>query len=72
MGQHYLELKMYLEEVEKYPEVTQDKNHRVFPSEQRLYHELTASTRPPTNPVWNRLFEKDGFDDIVLHRVLLP
>ena len=66
MGQHYLELKMYLEEVEKYPEVTQDQNHHVFPSEQRLYYELTASTR---DPVWNRLFHKDGFDDIVLSKL---
>ncbi len=44
---------MYLEEVEKY---------RVFPSEpseQRLYYELTASTR---DPVWNR-------DGIVLSKL---
>ena len=69
MGQHYLELKMYLEEVEKYPEVTQDQNYQVFPSEQRLYCESTVSTREHHKPVWNRLFQKDGFDDIVLAKL---
>ena len=69
MGRHYLELKMHLKEVEKYPEVTQDQNYQVFPSEQRLYCESTVSTREHHKPMWNRLFQKDGFDDNVLAKL---
>ena len=69
MGQHYLELKMYLEEVEKYPEVTLDKNYQVFPSEQRLYCDSAVNPREHHKPVWNRLFQEDGFDDIVLAKL---
>ena len=69
MGQHYLELKTYLEEVEKHPEVTQDKNYQVFPSEQRLYCDSAVNPREHHKPVWNRLFQEDGYDDIVLAKL---
>jgi len=37
MGKHYLELKVFLDEVQKYPEVALNIQHRVFVSEERLY-----------------------------------
>ena len=37
MGKHYLELKVFLDEVQKYPEVALNSQHRVFVSEERLY-----------------------------------
>lgn len=37
VNQHYLELKMYLQEVECDPAIIMDKDYRVFRSEERLY-----------------------------------
>ena len=37
MGQHYLELKCFLEEMERYPENCMDYSHQIFPSEPQLY-----------------------------------
>ena len=65
MGQHYLELKVYLEEIEKYPEIAFDKEHVVFPSEERLYSDPKVCWNRD-RPVWNRLFLKDDFDSTVL------
>ena len=39
MNQHYLELQVFLSEVEKHPETALNPNLRVFPSEERLYGE---------------------------------
>ena len=53
MGQHYLELKCFLEEMEKYPENCMDCSYQVFPSEPRLYgtnvtRRLTIENMPHT------------------------
>ena len=37
MNQHYLELKLYLQEVEHHPEIVMDKDCKVFRSEENLY-----------------------------------
>ena len=37
MNRHYLELQLFLEEVEKYPEIVMDCQYAVFQSEDRLY-----------------------------------
>lgn len=68
MSQHYLELKIYLEELEKFPEITNDKEYQVFSSEPRLY-ESNSNHRNRHQQVWNRLFHKDDFDNI-LHQQL--
>lgn len=37
MNQHYLELMLFLHEVECDPQLSMDKDLKVFPSEERLY-----------------------------------
>ena len=37
MNRHYLELQLFLEEVEKYPEIVMDRQYAVFQSEDRLF-----------------------------------
>lgn len=39
MKQHYLELKLFLEEVEECPAIVLNRYHPVFPSEPRLYND---------------------------------
>ena len=44
MNKHYLELKIYLKEVQRHPEVVMDKSYAVFQSEKELYGENQSSS----------------------------
>ena len=60
MNQHYLELKMFLQEVENHPEVVMDKDYKVFRSEDRLYgdaYKLIASIQSHNQCITNCLYK---------------
>ena len=72
MSKHYLEIKVFLEEVERYPEVTMIVDYQVFVSEQRLYNESKLNHRNHSsyNPVKIRLFQDDEWDKYLLFPLL--
>ena len=45
MREHYLELKLYLEKLEEYPETIRDRYYKVFSSESRLYCDARINHR---------------------------
>ena len=59
---HYLELQVFLEEVEKHPKITSERYRRVFTFEPRLYS--STNHRLKNLCVWDFLFNTDasGFD----------
>ena len=68
MGQHYLELKCFLEEMERYPESFMFCSYQVFPSEQRLYgNNKCINHRKHTSHqvVCDRLFREDEWDNLM-------
>ena len=68
MGQHYLELKCFLEEMEKYPENCMDCSYQVFPSEPRLYgtnKKINHRKHASHHIICNRLFQEDEWDDLL-------
>ena len=73
MNQHYLELKLFLQEVEHFPEVVMDKNLKVFRSEERLYGDKNVVNHRlhlKSQAVQNRLFSPDEWDNSLLHPLL--
>ena len=71
MNQHYLELKLFLEEVEH--NTAMDKEFKVFPSEERLYgieKKINHRLHPMYKPVEQRLFEQDEWDASLLYPLL--
>ena len=71
MNQHYLELRLFLEEVELNPQTAMEKDFKVFASEERLYGDETKINHclhPMYKPVEERLFKEDEWD--VLHPLL--
>ena len=73
MKKHYLELRLFLEEVEHNPETALNKEFKVFPSEEQLYGNNKAVNHrlhPMYEPVENRLFTKDDWDDTLLYPLL--
>ena len=69
MSKHYLELKVFLDEVEKHPEVTRDREYTVFSSEPRLYGASKKTHRHKHEPVWDCLLDADNFNDILLSKL---
>ena len=64
MSRHYLELKIFLGEVERYPEVTRDKDYQVFT---RLYGASKLNHRNHFHQyVRSRLFHSDDWDNTLL------
>ena len=60
---HYLELQVFLEEVEKHPKITSERYRRVFTSEPRLYSSSVKTNHRLKNQcVWDFLFNADGSD----------
>ena len=73
MNQHYLELQVFLAEVEHDPETAMNRNFEVFVSEKRLYgndkkvnHHLHASYEV----VEGKIFSEDATDKRLLHPLL--
>ena len=75
MGKHYLELKLFLEKAQADPSIVLNNKLQVFPSEQRLYTEVTTfKTAAKFNHrehasyqhVIKRIFEKDEWVDSLL------
>ena len=59
MNQHYLELSMFLQEVENHPEVVMDKDYRVFRSAESLYGDnkkLNHRHHSKSQAVYEKLF----------------
>lgn len=59
MNQHYLELKVFLQEVKSHPEVVLDNKHHVLVSEKRLYgcdKEVNHCLHPRLQAVYKNLF----------------
>ena len=66
MNNHYLELQVFLSEVEKYPETALDANVRVFPSEERLYGEdrkLNHRLHPSYDSIEDVVFSRSENDE---------
>ena len=63
---HYLELQVFLEEVEKHPKITSETYRRVLTSEPRLNSSSVKTNHRLKNQcVWDFLFNADrsGFDE---------
>ena len=74
MNQHYLELKLYLQEVECDPSVVMDKYYQVFRSEERLYGNNKTTNhrcRPNSQVVYDKLFEPNEDDPTTLYPLLI-
>ncbi len=72
MRNHYLELKIFLDELEKHPaEITMNREYRVFVSEQRLYGASKVNHRHSkvNSPIKDCLFVADSFDEIVFLKI---
>lgn len=65
MNMHYLELSLFLAEIEKEPQAIMCEEMRVFPSEDRLYGSEMTNHRVHSkySHVEKRLFQTDSFDD---------
>lgn len=75
MNQHYLELQMFLQELECHPEVIMDRNYSVFRSEARLYGEdkkLAVNHRinPKSKLMHDSLFILDKCDEKKLYSLI--
>lgn len=71
MNLHYLELKLYLQEVERTPEIVLDKDYAVFRSEQKLYcdnEKLNHRLHTQSQMVFEELFQLCQHES----RILLP
>ena len=70
MNQHYLELKLFLEELELNPQTILNKDFKVFCSESRLYEQenqmVNHRSHSMYKPIEERLFQKDSRDDELL------
>ena len=65
MNQHYMELDVFLQEVEKDPEAVMNKDQNVFRSEERLYGNDKATNHRlhiKSQPYHKCIFERDEFD----------
>ena len=74
MNQHYLELKMYLQEVECDPAIVMDKDYRVFRSEERLYSnskQINHRCHLNSQVVYNKIFEPNEDDPTTLYPLLI-
>lgn len=68
MGQHYLELKCFLEEIERYPENCMECSYQVFSSEPQLYgtgKKINHRKHTTHQIICNRLFRKDEWDNLL-------
>ena len=63
MNKHYLELKLFLGELEENPQTIFNKDFKVFYSESRIYEQENQN-----KPIEERLFKKDSWDE----KLLLP
>ena len=74
MNQHYLELKLFLQEVECDPAVVMDKHYQVFRSEERLYGNIKQTNHRRclnSQVVYNKLFEPSESDPTSLYPLLI-
>jgi len=72
MNKHYLEMKVFLDEVAKYPEIAKNVDHQVFASEHQLYKESKLNHRSHSSyqPVKDRIFQDDEWDMTLLFPLL--
>ena len=73
MNKHYLELQVFLSEVESYPEAAMDRNLQVFPSDKRLYgkdEKLNHRLHPSYVPVEEVVFSSSETDRHLLNPLL--
>jgi hypothetical protein len=70
MSAHYLELKVFLEELSQYPEEIMNEEHQVFPSEPRLYGtslKTNHRTKRDYKEIRCKLHQSDSFDETELY-----
>ena len=73
MNQHYLELRLFLEEVELNPQIAMDKEFKVFASEERLYgveKKINHRLHSMSKPIEDQLFKEDEWDSSLLYPLL--
>ena len=73
MRKHYLELQLFLEEVEHNPQTALNKEFKVFPSEECLYGDnkkVNHRLNPMYGPIEDRLFTNDELDSTLLFPLL--
>ena len=73
MNQHYLELKMFLLEVEHDPETAMNRDHEVFTSERRHYgkdKKVNHRLHPSYKTIEEAVFTRDGTDECLLYPLL--
>ena len=73
MRKHYLELQLFLEEVEHNPQTALNKEFKVFPSEECLYGDnkkVNHRLHPMYGPIEDRLFTNDELDSTLLFPLL--
>lgn len=73
MNKHYLELKVFLEEVELNPHIALDKDYKVFVSEDLIYgsnKKLNHCLHFMYKPIEERIFREDEWDHTLLYPLL--
>ena len=73
MNRHYLELQMFLQELEQHPEVIMERNYHVFRSEDKLYgddKEVNHRIHCKSISVYDHLFTPDKSNEINLYSLV--
>ena len=73
MNKHYLELRIFLSEIEHHPEKCMDRNLQVFPSEKRLYgtdKKVNHRLHPAYEPIEEVIFSSEETNKCLLHSLL--
>lgn len=73
MNAHYLELQIFLRDLQHHPEAIMNKELRVFISEESLYgdnEKLNYRCRAKWQPVFARLFSVDKWDSTLLYPLI--
>ena len=74
MNVHYLELQMFLNDLQQHPEAIMNKEHHVFISEESLYTndaKLNYRCHPKWKLVHTRLFSIDTWDSTLLFPIII-
>ena len=72
MNTHYFELQLFLQELEKNPEIIMNQHHQVYTSEERLYGDEKVNHRchVKSKCIHNHLFVCDEWDQTLLYPII--
>ena len=72
MNTHYFELQVFLQELDKNPEIIMNQHHQVYTSEERLYgdEKVNHCCHVKSKYIHNHLFVCDEWDQTILYPII--